>query len=68
MERNLKWIVTGLAVGFFYGSMIFGALPIVNQQISWEGHLCGMVAGAWFGWRRSKEIKDLNLEFHPTGK
>ncbi len=60
MERNPAWILTGLAVGFFYGSMIFGALPGFNQQISWEGHLCGMAAGIWFGWKRSKEIKTLN--------
>ncbi len=66
MERNLAWIVTGIVVGFFYGSMIFGALPVYNQEISWEGHLCGMAAGAWFGWRRSKELKALkNLPLDP---
>lgn len=57
MERRPKWIVTGLFVGLFYGSMIFGVLPVFKQEISWEGHLCGMVAGMWFGWRRSAERK-----------
>ena len=60
MERRPKWIAAGLFVGFFYGSMIFGVLPVFQQQISWEGHLCGMVAGMWFSWRRSKERKALN--------
>ncbi|MGJ8656550.1 MAG: rhomboid family intramembrane serine protease [Akkermansiaceae bacterium] len=67
MERNLKWIITGLAVGFFYGSMIWGVLPDYQQAISWEGHLCGMAAGIWFGWRRSKEMKLLKtLNPDPT--
>ncbi|MFT5905568.1 MAG: membrane associated rhomboid family serine protease [Cryomorphaceae bacterium] len=59
MERRPKWIATGLFVGIFYGSMIFGMLPTFNQELSWEGHLCGMAAGMWFGWRRSKEMKAL---------
>ena len=29
---------------FLYGSMIWGILPI-NNGVSWEGHLTGMVAG-----------------------
>ncbi len=60
VERRLVWILTGLAVGFFYWSMFFGILPIQGNGISWEGHLCGMAAGVWFGWRRSKKIKQLN--------
>jgi len=66
MERKPKWIATGLVVGFFYGSMIFGMLPTFNQETSWEGHLCGMAAGMWFGWRRSKERKaQRNLPLDP---
>jgi membrane associated rhomboid family serine protease len=62
LERKLVWILTGLVVGFFYGSMIFGILPIQEHGISWEGHLCGMAAGIWFGFRRSKELKKLTSD------
>jgi membrane associated rhomboid family serine protease len=66
LERNAMWILTGLVVGFFYGSMILGVLPEFKQQISWEGHLCGMAAGIWFGWRRSRDNKELkNLPLSP---
>ena len=30
----------------FYGGIFYGALP-QNGPISWEGHLCGAIAGAW---------------------
>jgi len=29
---------------FLYGSMIWGVLPI-NDGVSWEGHLAGLLAG-----------------------
>ncbi len=35
-----------IAVFIFYGGIIFGALP-QQGQISWEGHLAGMIAGIW---------------------
>ena len=58
MERRPLWIATGLIVGIFFGSMLFGMIPgIAGHQISWEGHLCGMIAGAWFGWRKSKKLR-----------
>jgi len=61
MERKLMWILIGLAVGIFFGGMIFGVFPkFGNDLISWEGHLCGMLAGAWFGWNRTKEQKLLD--------
>ena len=62
MELRVVWILTGLAVGFFYGSMISGILPIQQQGISWEGHLCGMAAGVWFGFKRSKKLKKLTSD------
>lgn len=62
MERNFIWITTGLLVAFFYGSLIFGALPVQDQTISWEGHLFGMLAGGWYGWIRSKKAKELAIK------
>lgn len=40
--KNLQ--VLTLLVGFLYGSMIWGILP-VNEGISWEGHLSGLLVG-----------------------
>jgi membrane associated rhomboid family serine protease len=33
-------------VGFFYGSvLVTGIIPRIGSQISWDGHLCGAIAG-----------------------
>ena len=36
----------GLAVFFFFGGIFIGVLP-GNPVVSWEGHLCGAIAGIW---------------------
>ena len=43
-----SWQSAGVAalVFFLYGGIFYGVLP-QNGPISWEGHLCGAIAGAW---------------------
>jgi membrane associated rhomboid family serine protease len=43
-----SWRSAGVAILVFvlYGGIFYGALPQAGP-ISWEGHLCGAVAGAW---------------------
>jgi membrane associated rhomboid family serine protease len=43
-ERSALAIITTIGVVFYYGTIIFGVLP-GQPGISWEGHLCGMLAG-----------------------
>jgi membrane associated rhomboid family serine protease len=40
-------IVTGLVVLVLYGSVLWGAVPVLNVcgGVSWQGHLCGGIAG-----------------------
>ena len=55
-ERRILWILLAIVLGVLFGSsMIWGVLPSSDVSISWEGHLCGMLAGAWFGHRRAKQ-------------
>lgn len=44
VSRKPKLIFISLAVGFFYGGMIFGILPM-QRFISWESHLFGFLSG-----------------------
>lgn len=45
--RRFTDIVIGLVVLFAYGGVLLGAMPVLGQcgGVSWQGHLCGAVAG-----------------------
>lgn len=45
--RHLWQIVVGLVVLFLYGGILWGAVPVLDGcgGVSWQGHLCGAVAG-----------------------
>jgi membrane associated rhomboid family serine protease len=45
-ERNWSSLATAIIVGFLYGTtLLFGVLPIQGANVSWDGHLCGAIAG-----------------------
>jgi membrane associated rhomboid family serine protease len=40
-----------LFVGFLYGgTLMSGVLPTVGSNVSWDGHLCGAIAGGLIGY------------------
>ncbi|MEQ1725654.1 MAG: rhomboid family intramembrane serine protease [Sphingopyxis sp.] len=53
-ERSLRHILIGMAVIFFYGTMLFGMLPS-DQRISFEGHIFGALAGIVAAWVLSRK-------------
>ena len=44
IKKNNPLTAASMLIIFLYGSMIWGILPM-NNGVSWEGHLTGMVAG-----------------------
>ena len=47
LTRNLWQIGVSLVVLLVYGGILWGAVPVLNRcgGVSWQGHLCGAVAG-----------------------
>ncbi len=46
-DKKLVPIVVALVVGFLFGgTLLWGIMPQIGGQVSWDGHLCGAVAGA----------------------
>ncbi|MDP7705333.1 rhomboid family intramembrane serine protease [Mycobacterium sp. TY815] len=45
--RKVWDIIIGLVVLFVYGGVLLGALPVLGVcgGVSWQGHLCGAIAG-----------------------
>ena len=53
--KHYRLIALSLLVIFLYGSLVMYALPI-EDTISWEGHLSGLIAGLIFALIFKKEI------------
>ncbi|GAA5497007.1 hypothetical protein Rhal01_03195 [Rubritalea halochordaticola] len=56
LDRHPLWMLTGIIVIIFYGGMIYGVLPNQSLQVSWQGHLCGLIAGIALG-RRHRHFR-----------
>ena len=63
LERRIIPLIVSVIVGFLYGSaLISGVLPWTGCDVSWDGHLCGAVAGVLIAWlltRGPKTKKEL---------
>lgn len=53
--RHFRLIALSLLVVFLYGSMIWYVFPI-KEQVSWEGHLSGLITGLVFALAFRKSI------------
>ncbi len=46
LEKRIVPLTVSFVVGFLYGgSLLWGILPRIGSHISWDGHLCGAIAG-----------------------
>jgi membrane associated rhomboid family serine protease len=46
LEGRLVPLVISLVVAIFYGGSLFsGIIPRLGSHVSWDGHLCGAIAG-----------------------
>ena len=78
LRRDMRSVSVSMLVGFLYGSMIWGVLPI-RPNMSWELHLSGAVMGvvlaiAYSKWDRIPVIRyeweddDTTPEWYPEKK
>ena len=46
LEKRLIPLIVSVIVGFLYGgTLLAGVLPRLGSHVSWDGHLCGAIAG-----------------------
>ncbi len=49
-EKQLVSLGIAIVVGFMFGgTLLLGMLPAFGSSVSWEGHLCGAIAGLGVG-------------------
>jgi membrane associated rhomboid family serine protease len=57
-EKRIVPLIIALIVGFFYGtSLVFGLIPKIGSSISWDGHLCGAIAGGLIAYLLTHESR-----------
>ena len=67
LERRIIPLIVSIAVGILYGgTLIWGVLPGINSQASWDGHLCGAIAGGLIAWLLTRESKQKSEELVAT--
>lgn len=44
-KRFLVILISFVVLFFFGGSLLWGIMPSFGGRVSWEGHLCGVIAG-----------------------
>jgi len=56
LERRIIPLIVSVMVGFLYGgTLLSGVLPRLGSPVSWDGHLCGAVAGGIIAYVLTRE-------------
>jgi membrane associated rhomboid family serine protease len=61
LEKRVVPLLVAVLVGFLYGgTLLWGILPRLGSHVSWDGHLCGAIAGGIvaYGLTRPAEAKE----------
>lgn len=53
-RRHLRLMVVSVLVVFLYGGIVWGVFPL-KEEMSWEGHLFGTIAGVLIAYNYRKE-------------
>ena len=62
-ERRPVPIVVAVLTFFLYGgSLIWGIIPS-SKEVSWDGHLCGAIAGGLLAFQLARPVKPLGKLF-----
>ena len=67
--RSIWQILVGVVVLVVYGGILWGAMPVLNVcgGVSWQGHLCGAIAGILAAyWLSGPERKARQAGKRPT--
>ncbi len=57
-ERRIVPLVVAVIVFFLYGTqLLWGVIPRFGSNVSWDGHLCGAIAGVLVAWPLTRDAE-----------
>jgi membrane associated rhomboid family serine protease len=63
LEQRIIPLLIAVLVGFLYGgSLLFGVIPQLGSNISWEAHLCGAIAGAFVAFALAQNTQKRSVD------
>jgi membrane associated rhomboid family serine protease len=69
LEQRIVPLLIALIVGFLYGgSLILGVIPRFGSNVSWDGHLCGALAGGIVAYALARETRKHSAEGKQVGQ
>ena len=67
-DRSLLEIFTGLVVGVIWGAALLASLVPHHNGVSWQGHLCGALAGVIAAWLLRRDRPKTRAEDPRSGR
>ncbi|MFT3687359.1 MAG: rhomboid family intramembrane serine protease [Phycisphaerales bacterium] len=69
MTQYYRLMALSLTVVMLYGGMVWYVFPDVDKQISWEGHLAGLITGFFFAirFKTPDYVKEIQYEWEKPG-
>jgi membrane associated rhomboid family serine protease len=49
VSRKVRWMISAAMVLVFFGTLLYGLVPVSHSHESWQAHLCGFLTGAAVG-------------------
>jgi membrane associated rhomboid family serine protease len=67
LEQRIIPLLVAILVGFLYGgSLILGVIPQLGSNISWDGHLCGAIAGGVVAYALARGSRERTAKSSPA--
>jgi membrane associated rhomboid family serine protease len=64
-KRWMDIVVSVIVLFLFGGSLLWGVIPTWTGKVSWEGHLCGAIAGTGLAFLNRREaLREVTLTTH----
>lgn len=67
-KRFLVILISFVVLFFFGGSLLWGIVPSLGGKVSWEGHLCGVIAGTCLAFLTPRSIENRGTLPHAAGQ